>query len=449
VKVIILQRRQLPTGQNISVFMNLLSQFLFLVFLFATVGTSAQQKIITEKQFLKAEVDILASRGMCGRGYVNNGREKAAQYLRKRFGDMKLKAINNDGLFGQGFAFPVNTFPSKMELVINGDRLRPGIDFLIDPSSPSYTGGDLSVKKIDFAEVKDLGTLALTVSGLTPDHAYVLEHVTEMCAALELSKDDFILQLPRGCYIIPESRKLTWSVSRSLNPATVFYVKEDALPKKLKKVSVDVYSLFLEHAANDNIIGYVPGLITDTFVAFTAHYDHLGMMGDSTIFPGASDNASGTAMMLSLASYFSAHPQYYSMLFIAFAGEEASLMGSEFFVWHPLVPLSNIKFLTNIDILGDASNGITVVNATEFPREFDLMKSLNDRHQYMPEIRSRGPAANSDHYHFTKAGVHSFFIYSNGGKGHYHDVFDNASQITLNNVGGVAKLLIDFVKELR
>jgi len=188
----------------------------------------------------------------------------------------------------------------------------------------------------------------------------------------------------------------------------------------------------------------VPGKVKDTFITFTAHYDHLGMMGDSTYFPGASDNASGTAMMLYLTSYLAAQPQHYSVLFIAFSGEETGLLGSSFYVQHPVVPLGSIKFLTNIDIMGDATDGVTIVNATEYPTEFDQLKRINDVQHYIPIIKSRGKAANSDHYHFTEAGVPSFFIYSNGGKGYYHDIYDIGAEVTLNHVEGVAKLLIDF-----
>ena len=66
----------------------------------------------------------------------------------------------------------------------------------------------------------------------------------------------------------------------------------------------------------------------------------------------------------------------------------------------------------------------------------------------IPVIKSRGKAHNSDHWHFTEAGVPSFFIYSNGGKGYYHDIYDKPEELSLNHVAGVAELLVEFVKEL-
>ena len=67
-----------------------------------------------------------------------------------------------------------------------------------------------------------------------------------------------------------------------------------------------------------------------------AHYDHFGMMGQA-IFPGANDNASGVAMLLSLAKHFKTITPKYSMLCIAFGAEELGLLGSSYFTEHPIV----------------------------------------------------------------------------------------------------------------
>jgi Zn-dependent M28 family amino/carboxypeptidase len=135
------------------------------------------------------------------------------------------------------------------------------------------------------------------------------------------------------------------------------------------------------------------------------------------------------------------------MVFMAFSGEEAGLLGSSHFVKRQVFRPERIKFLTNIDIMGDASGGVTVVNATLFPKQFARLTAINDAKKYLPEIRSRGKAANSDHYHFSEIGVPAIFMYSIGGKGYYHDVFDRPAELSLYNVPGVAHLLIDFVEE--
>src|SRR5699024_4573068 len=94
----------------------------------------------------------------------------------------------------------------------------------------------------------------------------------------------------------------------------------------------------------------------DTLV-FTAHYDHLGMMGKKAMFPGGNDNASGTSMLLSMAHYFQQNPSDYHLIFIAFAGEEVGLLGSKYFVENKSISLSSIHFLINLDIMGSGEEG--------------------------------------------------------------------------------------------
>jgi hypothetical protein len=430
--------------------------------LFTCITVKAQVHVATEKEIIKGQINNLAAPAMHGRGYVMNGRDDAAKYLQNKFKEFNLRSFTKAHNYLQGYNFPVNTFPGAMSLKLNKQELTPGADYIIDASSPSFSGEKLKGENVDlvsllkYADSTGVEDSAYTDSAwqamrmtFDTEHIYYLQHVDSFCKVMHYKVRNFPSMLPKGCFILSAKNKLTWDVSGDTIAATVFYVLDESIPTHIKSGSVNVKSLFVPKAHNDNIIGCVPGAVKDTFIAITAHYDHLGMMGDTTIFPGASDNASGTAMMLYLASYFSQHPQHYSMLFIAFSGEEIGLLGSAYYVTHPIVPVKNIHFLINLDIMGDATDGITAVNATEYPKEFDLLQKINTTHDYIPVIKSRGKAANSDHYFFTEKGVPSFFLYSNGGKGYYHDIFDTAHAVTLNHIDGVASLLIDFVKELK
>lgn len=281
-----------------------------------------------------------------------------------------------------------------------------------------------------------------------PSYAYLLKNADSAAKRIGIPPRKLAENLPKGCFIVPVHGKMMWTVATDTIGATVLYVEDSVLPKKLRKISASIQNKLLPSVKNQNIIGAFPGTVKDSFIFITAHYDHLGKMGHEAMFPGASDNASGTAMMLYLARYFSAHPQRYTMVFVAFSGEEAGLLGSKYFTENPPVPLANIRFLLNLDIMGDATDGITVVNATEFPQAFHLLEDINRQKDYLPQIKSRGKAANSDHYHFTEKGVPAFFIYSNGGKGYYHDVFDKPSELSYNHIDGVIKLLQDFIPAL-
>ncbi|WP_235207325.1 M28 family metallopeptidase [Pedobacter sp. V48] len=179
-------------------------------------------------------------------------------------------------------------------------------------------------------------------------------------------------------------------------------------------------------------------------MVITAHYDHLGGMGNKTYFPGANDNASGISFLLSLAKYYAANPQPYTMAFICFAGEEAGLLGSKYFTEHSLLALQKIRFLINVDMVGTGETGITVVNATIHQKEFSLLNQLNDKNKYLKKINSRGKAANSDHYFFTEKNVPAFFIYTTGGINAYHDIYDRPKTLPLTEYQDLFRLFVDF-----
>ena len=187
----------------------------------------------------------------------------------------------------------------------------------------------------------------------------------------------------------------------------------------------------------------------DSFIFITAHYDHLGGMGLNTFFPGANDNASGVSLLLNLARYYSMSPQRYSIGFICFAGEEAGLVGSKFYTEYPLRPLDNIRFLLNTDLAGTGEEGITVVNATEFPEAFSLLKGINDEYKLLPAVKERGKAANSDHYYFSEKGVPAFFFYTMGGIKAYHDIFDRPETLPLDRHEELFRLVSLFVEGIQ
>ena len=112
---------------------------------------------------------------------------------------------------------------------------------------------------------------------------------------------------------------------------------------------------------SQNVCGYIPGE-TDTMIVFTAHYEHLGMNGD-TVFYGAHDNASGTAAVMDIVRMTNLQRGHYTYVFLFFGGEESGLVGSRWFAEHPLIPLSKVKLLVNIDLFCGGDDGLMIVNA--------------------------------------------------------------------------------------
>ncbi|RZL51335.1 MAG: M28 family peptidase, partial [Pedobacter sp.] len=243
--------------------------------------------------------------------------------------------------------------------------------------------------------------------------------------------------------------KLTWSVSQKVNDYTQIFVKKSALNETPKTINVDIENAFVPDFRASNICGIVKGTAKpDSVILITAHYDHLGGMGKNTYFPGANDNGSGVSFLLSLAKYYAKNPQKYTIAFICFAGEEAGILGSKYFTENPLIPLPNIRFLINVDMVGTGETGATVVNATQYAKEFAALNKVNDDGKFLVKINPRGKAANSDHYFFTEKGVPAFFLYTQGGIAAYHDIFDKSETLPFTVYENLFKLFVGFNKTL-
>jgi Zn-dependent M28 family amino/carboxypeptidase len=117
-----------------------------------------------------------------------------------------------------------------------------------------------------------------------------------------------------------------------------------------------------------NVLGRIDGTREPAhFIVVSAHYDHIGMR-NGVVFNGADDNASGTAALFALATYFTANPPAHSLLFAAFDGEEEGLVGSRAFVRSPPVDASALAVDLNADMIGrDGQNRLFVVGVTQQP----------------------------------------------------------------------------------
>lgn len=358
-------------------------------------------------------LDSLAAPAMAGRGYVDNGLRQAAYFIEQSFAAAGLQSVQ--GSYRQPFRHAVNTFPGAMSFSLAQKKLQPGKDFLVYPSSRGIAASDR----------------------LTP-----MDSLRWLDASRRV--------------VVEKVKKLTWGVSTWQDDYTLVQVLDQAFPAEgVLSYESRIEAIFLPVYEAHNIMAMVPGTRQpDSLLVVTAHYDHLGIMGKlpdgspAAVFSGANDNASGVALMLALARHIARHPLPYSVLFIAFAGEETGLLGSAHFVNNSPLPLSRMRFVINLDMVGTGNDGIMVVNATEHVAEYQLLDSLNRQHGWLPQVAQRGKARNSDHHSFTEAGVPSFFIYTLGGTAAYHDVQDVPDQLPLTKTQELGALLLSFMQAL-
>jgi len=139
-----------------------------------------------------------------------------------------------------------------------------------------------------------------------------------------------------------------------------------------------------------NIVGILPGSdpkLKDEAIVIGAHYDHLGRGGEGSLAPregdihhGADDNASGVAALIELARMFSSQnpkPRR-TIVFIAFSGEEEGLIGSNYYVNHPVVPLTKTVAMINMDMVGRLKEKKLIVGGVGTAQEWrELVAAQN------------------------------------------------------------------------
>ena len=198
-----------------------------------------------------------------------------------------------------------------------------------------------------------------------------------------------------------------------------------------------------------NVIGVIEGsdpILKEEYIVLGAHYDHLGLGGGPSsksekieIHYGADDNASGTAALLEIGEKLAANKSKLkrSILLIAFGGEEQGLKGSSYFVENPIVPLSQIKLMINMDMVGrlNEANQVYMGGAGTFPDGQKLMKELGPSLGLSPVVHA-GSVGGSDHVSFYRKKISVMGLHT-GGHPQYHTPEDT---IDLINFPGQKKV---------
>ncbi len=180
----------------------------------------------------------------------------------------------------------------------------------------------------------------------------------------------------------------------------------------------------IEHAESQNVAGILEGTSKpDEWVMLHAHWDHLGKAeknGQTTIYNGAVDNASGVAGVLTLADALTKTEKAFSrtVMFSAFTAEETGLLGADYFANNPPVPTKNMVAFLNIDGMNvnDDVDYILQYGEGYLSIEDDLATAaaLQGRTVKMDPRPQNGLFFRSDHFALAKQGVPSILFMSLG-----------------------------------
>jgi Zn-dependent M28 family amino/carboxypeptidase len=206
-----------------------------------------------------------------------------------------------------------------------------------------------------------------------------------------------------------------------------------------------------------NVAGLLRGsdpVLKDTYVILSAHYDHIGTTDASAdqVNNGANDNASGTASVMEVASALADLPTRpkRSILFLAFFGEELGLLGSKYYIQHPLVPLQQTVAALNLEQLGrtDASNGdmtraanLTGYDFSSLAQRLELAGTASGIRVFKDEKRSDPYFSGSDNLPFAEAGVVSHSLSVSYEFPDYHRAGDHWDKLDYSNMAATDVLV--------
>lgn len=271
---------------------------------------------------------------------------------------------------------------------------------------------------------------------------------------LSLEKPDMSDYQKPGFFVVSPAvlEELIGLPLQKLKSTAALDPKKRAL-KKIKPSSIK-YKTTVEIKAIDteNVLGFMEGTDKkDEVVLLTAHYDHVGVKTSGTgdlIHNGADDDGSGTVAVMEMAKIFTEAKRAgrgprRSILFMLVTGEESGLLGSEYYVEHPVFPLERTVVDLNIDMVGrrdpkhkDSPPYLYVIGADKLSTELNSVSEATNNmysklvfdYTYNDPSHPDRLYYRSDHWNFAKRNIPIIF-YFDGIHEDYHKVSDEVSKI--------------------
>ncbi|MBP1629869.1 MAG: ywaD 1 [Bacteroidetes bacterium] len=391
-------------------------------------------------------LDSLISKNFSGRGFQDGGDRKAANFISRELENNGLKSFYKDGYL-QNLEIDVNNIINS-KLIIGKERIQKklGTEFLVFGYSPSctiiienkkpiYLESKNDLEKIKKEKIKDRVIVFNQKSISYYDIVVFLNN---------LNTQDIFPKIA----IVQGYDKIQYFSGKKVFNFPVIQLKDIVFEKKIKYLELEIESKFEKNYQTQNVLAYSEGKkYKDSIFVFTAHYDHLGKIGDSCYFPGANDNASGVAVLLDLAKYYSKNPSDYTIVFIFTTAEEIGLKGSYYAAENPPFDLKMVKFLFNLDMCGTGSGGLALVNGKKEKRAGEWFEKFNNENRYFKKINIGEESCNSDHCPFVQKGVPALFLFTFGQEyNEYHTVFDNGKDLPFTKHIDLCNILKSFIE---
>ncbi len=437
----------------------------------------------------------LASDTMQGRKNGTPGQERAAEYIKDFFIDEQiLFPVELDDYF-QNYTvtqnnMPIVTFETDLASYKYGEdfiSFFPHDTIDINQDKIIYAGYGIEDYKYNDYAYQDVKGKVVLIAGGEPKDSYGNYIISGGKRRSEWSADpihSYILKrnaaLKHGAKALliydPENTEYFWrnfkkkfenkklSVSAKYDSLYDFFIKKEmfagltgyddprdmSYDRKTRKLTVPVkiyYQNTNKVTKSKNVIGWIEGdEKKEEYIVIISHYDGLGTK-NGTVYPGANDNASGVAASFEIAEAFryaidSGFVPKRSLVFVHFSGKEEDMIGSKYYIKHPVVPLEKTKAVVELHQLGRLKNEeemgefFPVYISTDRFKNYDIRKKIDDINAYNDHIKIHYNAeyAPSDFLQFKTMDVPVIYYYGGSFKDYHEptDMPENVSYEVLN-----------------
>lgn len=414
------------------------------------------------KNKIESQIYFLASDELRGRETGSPEIDIAASYLANTLHSYNVKPVGDNGSYYQYVQLEKVSAPKNLSLQLNdfkSDNLLP-----IQAKNFNYNGDAVFLNyglEDDYKDKNVTGKLIIVKAGTAknndPRSAFGSAKIKRKLAKkhgvvgiIELSSfnDDIwnrISHFFSGQKLGLVSQDNDKSIHLWLQDTDGSIEKQLESAKSLTS-NVNISGIEKKPVVSRNIVGMLEGSdpkLKNEFVIYSAHYDHIGVgkpnAENDSIYNGARDNAVGTVTVLSAAENIAKYPTKRSALFILFTGEEKGLLGSQWYVEHPVIPLEKMVYCFNSDNGGyNDTTKATIIGLKRTTAEKDITDAVN---QFgLTAIDDPAPEQGlfdrSDNVHFAKKGIPAptfslgFTAFDAEINKYYHQVTDNPD--TLN-----------------
>ena len=454
---------------------------------FGAVAINAQRandpiSRITEAD-IKRDLFALAGDEMRGREGGTLDEMTASVWLAERAREAGLQPAGENGTYFQFFPLERYRVSASSPVTIGGKKLVMGKDVVTGAVTLAHV--DAPVIVAEPGTTVDAKDKAL-ITRYTPAPPAAGAHATPPVGpGAQAALRTFAANVQRNAtgvaaivIVVPDAEKEQWErvsvpftrgtygldpdgTSEQRTPARgvpLLYVRESALGGTPAADARLVASIFTDSFTypSVNVIAKVPGRdpkLRDEYVLFSSHQDHDGerytVNGDN-IWNGADDNATTSVALLAIGRAMSASPARRSALFIWHGSEERGLMGSRWYVKHPIVPLKQIVACLNGDMMGRNDPKVAALlgalpphrnspelvemayGANKAVSQFEIDSSWDD-----PNHRE-GWYYRSDHLAYARMGIPALF-FTTLLHPDYHTPFDNPDRIDIAKLTRMTK----------